>query len=99
MTAPTLLMLPLRLLVLALGLVMGFVLLLVGLLLAVALVVWTLLRGRPPQWRFQWVRPGAMRGAPFGAGRAAPIDDNVVDIEAREVPEPGAPSDKTLPPR
>lgn len=72
----------LRLLVIAAGLVFAAVLLLAGLVFTLLLLVWSLLRGRRPRVvRFR-VDPG------FGTQRgAAPPRGEVVDIEAREVPE------------
>lgn len=58
--------------------------LLLGLLAGVALLVWTLLRGGRPVWRFR-MPPGA------AARRPAPPAGEVVDIEAREVEPPGRP--------
>ena len=73
----------LKLLLLAGGAVLGLVALAVGMLLALGLVVWALVRGRRPEkvQVFRW------RGKPRGA--ATPPAE-VVDIEAREVrSEPG----------
>ena len=62
--------------------------LVVGTVLAVTVVIWALLRGRRPgkvQFRWQGMGrpPGRTAGAPFHRPRA----DDVVDIEARELPE------------
>ena len=62
--------------------------LVVGTLLAIVVVSWALLRGRRPgkvQFRWQGMGrpPGRTAGAPFHRPRA----DDVVDIEARELPE------------
>lgn len=73
----------LKLLLVAGGAVLGLVALAVGMLLALGLVLWALLRGRRPEkvQVFRW------RGMPRGAARP-PAE--VVDIEAREVrTEPG----------
>lgn len=72
----------LRLLVIAAGLVFAAVLLIAGLVFTLFLLMWSLLRGRPPRVVKFRVDPG------FGAqhGAAQPRGE-VVDIEAREVPE------------
>lgn len=72
----------LRLLVIAAGLVFATVLLVTGAVFTVMLVVWSLLRGRPP--RVVKFRVDPTFGMSRGAGRAA---GDVVDIEAREVPD------------
>lgn len=74
----------LRLVLVAVGLVFGLLALLFGLVLAFWLIVWSLLRGRKPQVKRFRMRPSQ----PFGGmgGRRAPAGD-VVDIEAREVPD------------
>jgi hypothetical protein len=72
----------LRLLVIAAGLVFAAVLLVAGVAFTLMLLVWSLLRGRPP-------RMVRFRTAPnFGAARSArQAAGDVVDIEAREVPD------------
>jgi hypothetical protein len=85
-----LLSLVLRLVVIAAGLVFGAVLLVAGLLAALGVIAWALLRGRKPRAvRFGMNRrPPFGQGSPFGDPRrpaAAPAD--VVDVEAREVPD------------
>lgn len=73
----------LRLVLVAAGLVFGLMALLAGLVLAFWLIVWSLLRGRKPQVRHFRMKPTS----PFGGmGTRAPQGD-VVDIEAREVPD------------
>ncbi len=75
----------LRLALVAVGLVFAGLLLAAGLVFTVVLVLWSLLRGRRPQVRRFRVDPRS----PFAGmrpGPAAPQGD-VVDIEAREVPE------------
>lgn len=65
------------------GLALMASLMLVGLTVALGLLVWAKLRGRPVMApRFTWMRAGAF---PAAGGRAAQAD--VVDIEAREVEE------------
>lgn len=61
--------------------------LLLGLVAAVALLSWTLLRGGRPVWRFRGMPPraGGRRPAP------APAAGEVIDIEAREIEPPGRP--------
>lgn len=73
-----------RLVLVAVGLVFGLLAVLFGLVLAFWLIVWSLLRGRKPQVKRFRMHPSQ----PFGGmgGRRAPAGD-VVDIEAREVPE------------
>ena len=68
--------------VVALALLM--VALLMGLLLALGLVAWALLRGRRPA---RGVFSAAFRRA---RQRSARAEGQVIDIEAREVPEPRA---------
>jgi hypothetical protein len=71
-----------RLLVIAAGLVFAAVLLFAGLVFTLLLLVWSLLRGRRPRVVKFRVDPG------FGPRRGtAPSGGEVVDIEAREVPE------------
>lgn len=76
----------LRLLLIAAGLVFGAFLLLAGLLLTLLFVGWSLLRGRRPRI----VRFRMDPRSPFAGMRRAPAEaqGEVVDIEAREVPEP-----------
>lgn len=71
----------------AVGLVFGAFVLVAGLLLAVVVVIWGLLRGRKPQMQFR-MNPGSPFGGAARSARpsAAPLAD-VVDIEAREVPD------------
>ncbi len=72
----------LRLLVIAAGLVFAAVLLLAGLVFTLLLLVWSLLSGRRPRVVKFRVDPS------FGAHRGAgPASGDVVDIEAREVPD------------
>lgn len=75
-----------RLVAIVLGTVFAVGLLLLGLALTLTLVMWSLLRGRRPQVRRFKVDPRR----PFGgfARRGAAAD--VVDVEAREVGEPGS---------
>lgn len=72
----------LRLLVIAAGLVFAAILLVAGLVFTLFLLAWSLLRGRPP--RVVKFRVDPSFGAHHGAG---PAGGEVVDIEAREVPE------------
>lgn len=71
----------LRVLLLALGALAAMVAMLMGLLLAAALVVWALLRGRKPVigQAFVW-RGRRSQGPSAGVGE-------VVDAEVREVPD------------
>lgn len=73
-----------KLVMVVLGLVFGAVVLVAGLVLGLLVVVWSLLRGRRPTV----VRFRMNPRAPFDGmhGRATPPGD-VVDIEAREVPD------------
>lgn len=72
----------LRVAVLLIGALAAMAAMALGLLLATGLVAWALLRGRKPVVRQAFTWPG--RGA-----RVPPRDvAEVVDIEAREVPEP-----------
>jgi Flp pilus assembly protein TadB len=73
----------LRLVLVAVGLVFGLMALLAGLVLALWIIVWSLLRGRKPQVRRFRMKPTSAFG---GMGRRAPQGD-VVDIQAREVPD------------
>lgn len=69
----------------ALGLVLMAGLLLAGLLMAVIVLLWARLRGRPvPPVNLRWGRAGG-----FSAGAGRPVGE-VVDIEAREVDAPSA---------
>jgi Flp pilus assembly protein TadB len=62
--------------------------LLMGLLLAMGLVVWSLLRGRrPAQGLFSTSFRRARQRSPWAEG-------TVIDIEAREVPEPHKPEER-----
>lgn len=87
-----LLSLLLRLVLVLAGLVFGAVVLVAGLVFAAFIVIWGLLRGRRPQvmrFRTHTGSPfGDLKGGPAfgGMGRAAPRGD-VVDIEAREIPD------------
>lgn len=77
----------LRLVLVLAGLVFGAVVLLAGLVFAVFIVIWSLLRGRKPQvMRFR-MRPGAPFGDLGGGARRAAPQGDVVDIEAREIPD------------
>lgn len=75
------------------GLAFMAVLLVLGLMVGLGVYLWARLRGRPVvPGRFQWQRttagmPGWARGA-SAPGRPSPAE--VVDVEAREVPEPAA---------
>lgn len=69
-----------RVLLLAAGAVAALFAMLLGLVLATGLLGWALLRGRKPVVRQAFVWPGRATRVPPGA--------EVVDIEAREVPEP-----------
>ncbi len=72
----------LRLLVIAAGLVFAAVLLVAGLAFTLLLLVWSLVRGRKPRVVKFRVDPG------FGMRReTAQPQGDVVDIEAREVPD------------
>lgn len=67
----------------------GFVLmvgaLLLGLVVAIAALLWSLLRGRrPAPVRFEWRRATARAWRP-ASGR--PASDEVVDVEVREIPD------------
>ena len=69
--------------------IVGFVLMvgavLLGLVVAIVALAWSLLRGRrPAPVRFEWRRHAARAWRP-ASGR--PPMDEVVDIEAREVPD------------
>ncbi len=67
----------------ALGVVLMIGALLLGLVLAAAAAVWSLLRGRrPAPVRFEWRRATARAWRP-ASGR--PHSEEVVDIEVREV--------------
>lgn len=73
----------LRVVLVAAGLVVGVLAVLAGLVLAFWLIVWGLLRGRKPKAvRF---RMNASR--PFAGTQARPHQGDVVDIEARELPD------------
>jgi hypothetical protein len=75
----------LKLLIVAAGVVLAVVLSAIGLAVALGLVAWQLLRGRPPEFRFRMKRNGAAwRTTP---GRRAPPagTDEVVDVEVREI--------------
>jgi hypothetical protein len=71
----------LRLLILAVGAVLGLVLFLFALIAFAALLIFSLLRGRKPDMTFR------MNRNPWAQRRAPPAGD-VVDIEAREVRDP-----------
>ncbi|MBX3624906.1 MAG: hypothetical protein KF892_07840 [Rhizobacter sp.] len=75
----------LRLVLVAVGLVFGLLAVVFGLVLAFWLIVWSLLRGRKPQVKRFRMNPSNPFGGGMG-GRRAPAGD-VVDIEAREVPD------------
>lgn len=69
-----------RVLMLAVGAVLGVLALAFALVLAGVLLVWALLRGRRPVQTFRW---------PGRPGRTPPANGtDVVDIEAREVRDP-----------
>jgi Flp pilus assembly protein TadB len=77
----------LRLVLVGVGLVFGLMALLAGLVLAFWLIVWSVLRGRKPTvQRFRMNPSQPFGGMGAGMRRKAPAGD-VVDIEAREVPE------------
>ncbi len=73
----------LRLVLVAVGLVFGLLAVLFGMVLAFWLIVWSLLRGRKP--KVQRFRMNT--GQTFGGMRARAPQGDVVDIEAREVPD------------
>ena len=75
----------LRLLLVAVGFFFALLLLALGVAATLALLVWSLLRGRRPRI----IRFGGVGGSPFGAPRHEPAAGaaDVVDIEAREVPD------------
>ena len=79
----------LRLLLIGVGLVFAALLLAAGLVFTLVLVVWSLLRGRRPRV----VRFRVDPRSPFAGMRRGPPaqQGEVVDIEAREVPEPPKP--------
>lgn len=72
------------------GLVLMLGLLLFGLVAGTLLVLWALLRGRrAADVRFDWQRGAGLGRAPWGrpgVNRAPPPAD-VVDVEAREIPD------------
>jgi hypothetical protein len=84
-----------RLVLIVSGLVVGGIVLLLALTLGAGVLVWSLLTGRKPVFRFAGLDPRAtmagMRAraqahAPRQPGRRAqPVE--VIDIEAREVPD------------
>lgn len=74
-----------RLVAIVLGAIVAAGLLLLGIVLTLALVVWALLRGRRPQVRRFKVDPRQPFGG-FSRGGAAVDPADVVDVEAREVP-------------
>ena len=76
----------LRLTLVAAGLVFAALLLVFGLVAAIALVGWNLLRGRRPAWRFQVNRGGKWPSAAH-RGTARPDPRDVVDVEVREIPD------------
>lgn len=87
-----LLSLLLRLVLVLAGLAFGAVVLVAGLVLATFIVIWSLLRGRRPQLMRFRMRPGAHFGGPrggaaFGGMGRSPAPGEVVDIEAREIPD------------
>ncbi|XHS77897.1 hypothetical protein ACFJGW_19585 [Burkholderiaceae bacterium UC74_6] len=67
------------------GLAVGLFVFLLALVLGLIFVLYTLLRGRRPQWRTVHFRQFGGRAA-GGPQHSAPAGD-VVDIEAREVPD------------
>lgn len=74
----------LRLVFVAAGLVFAAVVVVFGMVLGLFIVLWSLVRGRKPQG----VRFKMGTGSPFQRPPVQPAnDDNVVDIEAREVPD------------
>ena len=82
-----------RLAMVVAGLVFGAVLLFIAAGFTVAFVLWNLLRGRRPAMKWQRVDPRAWSGR----GRAAPPRGEVLDIEAREVPDAPAPASHRVP--
>jgi hypothetical protein len=90
-----------RLLVFMVGATLVLLVLALGLTLGAVVLLWNLVTGRRSQWRFQAMNPQHMgRWADMVRGaRAKRSDDgDVVDVEARELPESdSAPSDKRLP--
>lgn len=73
----------LRLFIVVAGAVLGLVLFLFALIAFVALMVYSVLRGRKPQMQF---RP--MSRNPWARHSAAPAAEDVVDVEVREVKDP-----------
>jgi hypothetical protein len=74
----------LKLLIVAAGVVLAVVLSAIGLAVALGLVAWQLLRGKPPEFRFRMKRNAAWRTTP---GHRAPPSGTgeVVDVEVREI--------------
>lgn len=69
------------------GLVLVGCLLLLGLVLGFALLLWALLRGRrPAPVNLRWARGGMPSWATRGARQGRSAASEVVDIQAREVP-------------
>lgn len=78
------------------GVVFTLVLLALGVLVALGVIVFSLLRGRKPVLRWQTMSPGAMWPPTAGARSArtsSPASHDVVDVEVREV----APSRAAIP--
>lgn len=77
-----------RLVLIASGVVMAGLVLVVGVGFGAFVLVWSLLAGRKPRFRFQHVDPrAAMAGtrARAQAPRQRPHASEVIDIDAREV--------------
>ena len=83
----------LRLVFALIGFALAAVLVVSGLVIAVGVVVWARLRGRPLALRRFQVRRGAAGASPV----ASPPAGDVIDIEAGVVPEPGAGPVRRLP--
>lgn len=80
-----LLMVVLRVARAVLGLALFGAAMLLALVVALAVLLWALLRGRRPvAVRTVWRQAAARQ--PFGRGAAARPDGEVVDVQAREVP-------------
>lgn len=79
----------LRVLLICIGVVFAAILLAVGIVFTLLLLVWSLLRGRRPRV----VRFRVDPRSPFAGMRRGPAEatGEVVDIEAREVPDADSP--------
>lgn len=78
-----------RLALIASGIVMAGLVLVLAVGLGASVLVWTLLTGRRPQWRFQRMDPRAtmagMRARAHANAQRRPQAVEVIDIDAREV--------------